>query len=286
MEQLYLLPKERATLEGQPLTQARYEQWLEWMNWLDAHPKALFEKHSFVDEGALTQNIKTFMDGMVSLQELRDNQRASAALQERFPLIHLYAHLGAENLRQYTITIGGKPYQRLVQEISASHENHCVKDVPNMPTLPTPRTIHLLQIRADDLFQEAGDYSYEDLLDKAHAVGLDLCPLETAFHLRLHIGTPVDRRDPTNQDGTVIMSPTIQYKGKPQLFGLFHSVDTFDGWEGWYVNTVLTRTPKDGRYDGKHVIEALKTFVFLIPDGAPLPPASCHFHAETQNPSV
>lgn len=83
MEALYLSEEEREARKTAPLTNERYQEWLEWMNKVDEDPKSLFRQYTFVDEGALANNAKIFVFAMEALEELRGTQRLSLSAKKK-----------------------------------------------------------------------------------------------------------------------------------------------------------------------------------------------------------
>ena len=79
LEAFYLSEEEQEKRKSFPLTNERYQEWLSWMKKIDADPKALFRQHMLVDEGAIAEKSKAFMDAMEALEELRVTQRLSEA---------------------------------------------------------------------------------------------------------------------------------------------------------------------------------------------------------------
>lgn len=83
MEALYLSEQDQEARKNAPLRNERYQQWLAWMEKIDADPKALFRQHGFVDEGTLLENINVFSRCMEALEEVRATQRLSEATKKK-----------------------------------------------------------------------------------------------------------------------------------------------------------------------------------------------------------
>ena len=83
LEAFYLSEQEQEDRKDASLTNERYQQWLSWMEKMDADPKALFRQHIFVDEGMLVESTKTFIQVMEALEELRSTQRLSEAMKKK-----------------------------------------------------------------------------------------------------------------------------------------------------------------------------------------------------------
>ena len=84
MEELYPSEKGQEACKNVALTNARYQDWLAWMEYIDERPEALFKDHSFVDEGLLAQNIRRFVSGMEALKELRTAGTLSVRQREAY----------------------------------------------------------------------------------------------------------------------------------------------------------------------------------------------------------
>ena len=89
MEALYLSEEEQEKRKIFPLTNERYQEWLSWMKKIDADPKALFRQHMFVDEGALAEKSKAFMDAMEALEELRVTKHLSEGTKQKLDMERL-----------------------------------------------------------------------------------------------------------------------------------------------------------------------------------------------------
>mgnify|MGYP003553042351 FL=1 len=190
LEALYLSEQEQEARKDAPLTSARYQQWLAWMEKMDADPNIPFKQHHFVDEVVLVQNIKAFTRAMEALEELRTRGRVSPSTQENLGFPKIFQHISPEKLTLFSLTIGGKTPQQLEAELEArgfgiSPEARFMMRSKGFTTEQQEEQITLVCIKVDDLFYDGQQHTTEQLFSRAKELGLEACPAEVGPCLRL-----------------------------------------------------------------------------------------------------
>mgnify|MGYP006055089659 CR=1 FL=1 len=89
LEAFYLSEEEQGLRKNAGLTKTRYNEWLAWMEKMDADPAAPFKNKHFVDEGALVENAKMLIHAMEALEELRTMQRLSEGTKQKLGMERL-----------------------------------------------------------------------------------------------------------------------------------------------------------------------------------------------------
>lgn len=141
----------------------------------------------------------------------------------QYKIEHIYISFPEGKIKKESITIGGKKWQQLDQEMAEKNIN--ISDpAPDMlkskdfETLENAEVGDYVRLRVRDLL--SGDPTTDQLYAKANELGLDLCPAEVGPHYRLKY---LDQ--PINEYNFIAMKQISDRDENPRVFVVYRHDD-------------------------------------------------------------